>query len=440
MGRLDELMGILPNTARVIDAGHLTIGGCDTVDLAAEYGTPLYVFDEATLRGQCRLFREEFGTRYENLRVIYAAKALLNRALVQLLMEEGLGLDVVSGGELSIARSVGFPMESVYFHGNNKQMDELGLAISSGVGRIVVDNTYELGLVDKLARTHGVTQDILLRLSPGIDPHTHHHTTTGTVDSKFGLAMGTGEAEEAVKRAVETPSVRLVGLHAHLGSPILSTEPYEQAVAVMLRFAADMVAKHGLDFREFSPGGGFAVQYTVDRPAPQIAEYAAAITEAVASNCRDLGLDRPRLIVEPGRAIVGRAGVALYTVGAVKDIPGVRKYVSVDGGMADNIRPVLYDARYEAIVANRMNADITEKVTIAGKFCESGDILVRDTDLPSVAPGDIIAIPVAGAYCLPMASNYNASLRPAVVFIKGGESRLVRRRDAYEDLIRNDLV
>lgn len=429
---------IFPETSQVDSRGHLIIGGCDAVELANSFGTPLYVFDEATLRRQCRGFVTEFGQRYPDCWVIYASKAFLCRALARIFMEEGLGLDVVSGGELAIGRSVGFPMERVYFHGNNKGPEELRLALEWGVGRVVVDNFHELSLLNGLAQEGGITQEILLRLSPGIDPHTHRHTTTGITDSKFGFPMATGQAEEAVVQAQAASQLRLVGLHVHLGSPIYETEPYIEAVDTVLGFAATMKQRHGFILSEFSPGGGFAIQYTRDRPAPPIAAYAQAIAQRLVERCQELSLEPPRLVVEPGRAVVGQAGVALYRVGAQKAIPGVRKYVSVDGGMGDNIRPALYGAAYEALVANKALAKPQEQVTIAGKYCESGDILLRDVLLPPLEPGDILAVPSSGAYCLAMASNYNASLKPAIALVKDGQARLIRRRETWEDLLAAD--
>lgn len=440
MSVLDRMSALLPDTAGVSQKGHLTLGGCDVVELAAEFGTPLYVFDEATLRRTCAEYRKEFGQSYGDVLVIYAAKAFINRALAMVIKEEGLGLDVVSGGELSIARSVDFPAERVYFHGNNKLREEIELAISCRVGRIVVDNLCELPLVDEVAKEAGITQDILIRLSPGIDAHTHRHVTTGVIDSKFGLPIALGQAEEAVVKAMSSSNLKLVGLHVHLGSLIFSAEPYQEAIRIVFRFAAEMRERHGLDFREFSPGGGFAIQYTRDAPAQGVAYYAEAIAGAIQSSSKELGMQLPRLIVEPGRAIVGRSGVAVYRAGATKDIPGVRKYVSVDGGMADNIRPALYGSGYEALIANKVTEDEVEQVSIAGKFCESADILAKDVKVPRVVPGDTVVIPVAGAYCLPFASNYNASLKPAVVLVKEGKARIIRRRESYDDLMRCDLV
>ena len=426
---------LFPLTAKVNGQGHLCVGGCDVVDLTTEFGTPLYLFDEFTLRHKCREFKAEFTRYYPDTMVVYASKAFLHRALATILKEEGLGLDVVSGGELSIAHCVGFPTAQVYFHGNNKTPEELQLALDWEIGRFVVDNFYELGLLNRLAKEKKISQDILLRLTPGIDPHTHEYTTTGTLDSKFGFPLATGQAEEAVKQAMSASNLNLVGFHFHLGSPILETTPYELAMELILSFAAEMREKLGSQLSEFSIGGGFAVQYTVDCKVPGVADYAQAITGKLNSLISQIGLSSPRLIIEPGRAIVGQAGIALYKVGAIKEIPGVRKYVCVDGGMSDNIRPALYTARYEAMVANKASSPEHDVVTIAGKLCESGDILVRDTSLASVSPGDIIAIPVCGAYCLPMASNYNASLKPAIAMVNDGAAHLIRRRETYQDLI-----
>ncbi|MBM2826632.1 MAG: lysA [Dehalococcoidia bacterium] len=431
---------IFPMTAAVNSAGHLTLGGVDVVELTAQYGTPLYIFDEETLRGQCRDFLGEFGRLYPKVRVIYACKAFINRALAVLLNQEGVGLDVVSGGEMSVAQSVEFPMEKVYFHGNNKGESELRAAIQGGVGRIVVDSMAELALLESLCAQMGMTQDIMLRITPGVDPHTHVHTTTGITDSKFGLSVATGQAEAAVAVAMAAPHLRPVGLHFHLGSPIYETEPYQVAMEIVVAFAADMKRKHGYPLEELSPGGGFAIQYVRDRPAPPVREYAEAIASALLSQCKIHGFEPPLLILEPGRSIVGRAGVAVYSVGAIKEIPGVRKYVSVDGGMADNIRPALYDAAYEALVANRALEEPSEVVTVAGKYCESGDLLIRDLSAPQLRSGDLLALPASGAYCLAMASNYNLALKPAVVMVSEGRSRLIRRRETYQDLLGLDLM
>jgi len=433
-------LALFPLNAEVNKQDHLVISGCDVVDLAEEFGTPLYLFDEPTLRQKCREFKDEFCKYYPDTLVIYASKAVLNRALALIFKEEGLGLDVVSGGELSIAYSVDFPLDKVYFHGNNKTPEELYLALDWGVGRIVVDNSYELELLDKLAGERGISQDILLRLTPGVDPHTHQYTTTGTIESKFGFPLATGQAEEAVKQAFSASHLNLLGFHFHLGSPLYEIQPYKLAMELVLRFAQEMVNKFGFDLHEFDIGGGFAISYTLDSKVPAIADYAETIIGKLNSLLSGLGLNRPRLIIEPGRAVVGQAGVALYKVGAIKEIPGIKKYVCVDGGISDNIRPALYGAKHAALVANKALREEREMVAIAGKLCESGDILVKDINLPKVCHGDIITIPVCGAYSIPMASNYNAMPRPAVVMVKEGQARLIRRRETYQDLMSLDLM
>lgn len=429
---------LFPLTAKVNREGCLVIGGCDCVDLVAEFGTPLYVFDEYTLRSKCAEFKKEFGQRYADTAILYAGKAFMNRALVSLFKDEGLGLDVVSNGEMHIAHSVDFPMAKVYFHGNNKSKEEITQALEWKIGRIVVDNFHELEMLNTLAKERGVKQDILLRLTPGVDPHTHRFITTGTTDSKFGFPLFT--SEEAIARAMNTANLRLVGLHFHLGSQIFEAEPYVEAIGVVLDLAAKMKLKAGFALKELDIGGGIGVQYTLDNPAPPVAHYAEKIVAKLTAKIKELKLEPPRLLIEPGRAMVCQAGVALYTVGVIKDIPGVRCYVSVDGGMGDNIRPAIYGARYEALLANRATAKDEKKVTIAGKFCESGDILIKDIVLPEMKAGDILAIPDSGAYCLAMASNYNASLKPAVVLAQKGKAYLIRQRESYEDIMRCDVV
>ncbi|MBA7611813.1 Diaminopimelate decarboxylase [subsurface metagenome] len=407
------------------------------MELAKDFGTPLYVFDEHGLRSKCTEFKQEFTQRYADTTVIYACKAFINKALALIFMEEGLGLDVVSDGELFIVHSAGFPMDRVYFHGNSKSEKELGLALEWGVGRIVVDNSPELDMLDRLAGKWGSKPDILLRLSPGIDLKNHKHNATGVKDSKFGFSKS--KWDKAMSTALSMPNLNLVGLHFHIGSQIEEIKPYQQAIEIILKFAAEMKQKYGFELKELNVGGGVAIQYTLASPTPSISDYAEVITSGVKNKCQELGLALPRLIIEPGRAIVGQAGVALYTVGVVKDIPGVRCYVSVDGGLADNIRPVLYQEEYAAVVANKVSEEEGEEVTIVGRFCESGDVLIKDIPLPTVLAGDIIAVPDCGAYCLPMASNYNASLKPAIVLVKEGKARLIRRRETFDDLTRCDL-
>lgn len=429
---------LFPVTTAVNGEDHLTIGGCDVTQLTAEFGTPLYVYDDATLRGMCREFISEFSSRYPGARVAYASKAFVNPAIARIVAEEGMGLDIVSGGELAVAKVADFPADRIYFHGNNKTPEELEFALDYGVGQIVVDSFFELDRLDEIAGRRGTRQAIMLRLSPGVDPHTHEKTTTGILDSKFGFSVETGDAAKAIRQALAADNLDLTGIHFHLGSPIFELEPYELGIEVILNFLAQF-KEEGLQLREFSPGGGFAIGYVRSEPPPPIADYAEVITSYTKRFCEELGFGQPRLIVEPGRSIVGRAGVALYTVGGIKDIPTVRKYVSLDGGMGDNIRPAIYGSEYEAVVANHMSAPPQEVVTLAGKYCESGDVLVRDVNLPHIESGDIIAIPSSGAYAPSMASNYNLNARPAMVIVKDGNAELIRRRETFEDLMRADI-
>jgi diaminopimelate decarboxylase len=427
---------LFPQTAAVNDKDHLVIGGCDTVSLAGEYGTPLYVFDEEGLRQQCRTFKEEFTRRYPDTTVSYSPKAFTSQAMLKLVEEEGLDLDVVTGGEIGIAGSVDFPMNRVHFPGNNKSAEELEMAIQHGIGHIVVDNLPELNMLREIAGHRKV--NILLRLNPGIDPHTHKYNTTGIVDSKFGLTRATWD--EAVAAALDAANLIVDGLHFHLGSGIFETEPYVKAIRVMLEYAAAIKQKHNLEIRTLSIGGGFGVQYVQGEVPPPIATFAGAIAGEIKNQCNKLKLSLPGLIIEPGRSIVARAGMTLYRVGVIKDIPEVRKYVCIDGGMGDNIRQPMYGARQEALVANRASAKETAKVTIAGKYCESGDVLIKDIDMPDMKAGDILAVAGSGAYAISLQSNYNAMLRPAIVFVREGKARLIRRRETLQDLIGRDLI
>lgn len=429
---------LFPKTVEVNDKGHLVLGGCDVTDLVSEFGTPLYVFDEHTLRSMCTEFVSEFQTRYPTSLIAYAAKAFINPTLATIINEHGLGMDIVSGGELAVAQTVQFPPSNIYFHGNNKTNHELQMALDYKTGRIVVDGFNELNDLNRMAKSRGVVQDIMLRISPSVDPHTHAYTTTGVLDSKFGFPIETGDATQAIKSSIKASNLNLVGLHFHLGSPIFELEPYSTAINAVLTFASHF-KNDGLDVQEFSPGGGFAIGYDTSQPPPSIADYAQVITSAVITGCNNLGLNKPKLVVEPGRSIVGRAGVALYTVGTIKNIPGVRKYVSLDGGMGDNIRPALYQAQYDAVIANKMSEPPEETITLAGKFCESGDILVRDISLPNATQGDIIAIPSSGAYAPSMANNYNMNPKPALIMVMDGKPKLIRRRETYADLMLADI-
>jgi diaminopimelate decarboxylase len=432
-----------PLTTQRTAAGALTIGGVELAALAREYGTPLYIYDEATIRDCCRRYRAAFAAAYPATTVVYAAKAYLSPALLALLRDEGLWLDVVSGGELELALRCGFPAARIIFHGNNKSPDELRLAVTSGIGRVVVDNLLELERLGALGAALGRRVPILLRLNPGVEAHTHEYRQTGVIDSKFGLPTLDDQAERAVAQALATPALDLRGYHAHVGSQIFELAPYRETIAALYRFAALMRDRHGFVPTELSPGGGLAIPYTVSEEAEEAAldDLARTIGDAVRQETAVHALPAPNLTVEPGRSIVGPAGVALYTVGAIKDIPGVRRYVSVDGGMADNIRPALYGAAYTTVLANRdARGEPLARITIAGKYCESGDVLIRDIALPPLAPGDLLAVPAAGAYCLAMASNYNLALRPAVIFVRDGQARLTRRRETLDDLLRAEVL
>ncbi|NOR82209.1 MAG: diaminopimelate decarboxylase [Ardenticatenales bacterium] len=431
-----KTLALFPSGTCVDEQGQLWLGGCLASSLAQEYGTPLYIFDDATLRGRCRAYRQAMAQHYPGRsQVAYASKAYLNLALAQLFAQEGLSLDVVSGGELYVAQQAGFPAERIHFHGNNKSPAELTAALEGGVGRIVVDNFHELALLEGLLAQQGDRFPIWLRLSPGIDVDTHDYRKTGSLDSKFGFPLDTGAAKRALAQARNSPHLELVGLHAHIGSQILDAEPLALAATRLLEFAA----AQDFEPRELIPGGGWGVPHNESDPAAPLDSYVQTVCQAVIDGCGRHGLARPTLVVEPGRSIVAPAGVALYRVGARKDIPGVRTYISVDGGISDNVRPALYGARYTALVADKANRPAEETVTIAGKLCESGDVLIRDIALPRLAAGDLLAIPAAGAYCLPMASNYNLAPRPAVVLVGGGRAKLIQRRESHQDLVARDV-
>ena len=431
---------VLPKTTGLSLEEHLSIGGCDIRDLANQYGTPLYIFDEIDFRETAQEFRNEFGKRWEDITILYAAKAYLSGPITKIVNQENLGMDVVSGTELAIALKAGMAPKNLYFHGNNKSTDELKDAIqTNGSGRIIVDNFHELDLLEKLCKEANLNQSILLRISPNVDPHTHSKTTTGILDSKFGFPLATGAAEEAIRQASASGHLDVCGLHIHLGSPIFELEPYQQGIEIICEFASEMLSKHQFSMREFSPGGGFALAYTRDQHPPTIAEYAELITNTLRNELVSRNLPNPLLHIEPGRSLIGRSMVAVYTVGARKEIPDVRTYVSLDGGMADNIRPAMYGSKYEAISVDRPLADTEELVTLAGKYCESGDILVENASLPKLEPQELIAIPASGGYNLAMSSNYNMALRPPVIGVKNGDSYLLQRRETLEDLTARDI-
>ncbi|MCS7172729.1 MAG: diaminopimelate decarboxylase [Armatimonadetes bacterium] len=419
--------------------GHLKLGGCSAVALARTYGTPLTVLDGERLRANLEAYREAFRRFVPAGRPYYASKALCTVGICRFIHRYGFGLDVASGGELYTALRAGVPAQDLCLHGNNKTPEELEMALEAGVGRIVVDNFHELDLLETLTRRRGRSAEIWLRITPGIEPHTHRAIQTGGVDTKFGFGILEGAAEQAVRRALGIPGLRLRGFHSHIGSQILELEPFALNARVVVAFAARMRAELGYTAEELNLGGGLGIRYTAaDRP-PGIADYVRAVAEAVQEACAEHDFPLPALFLEPGRSVVGPAGVTLYTVGGIKEIPGVRTYVAVDGGMYENPRPALYGARYEAVVADRPDDPPIRTVALAGRCCESGDVLIWEARLPEVRPGDIVAVFATGAYTYAMASNYNRFPRPALVLVEGGRARLVVRRETYEDLLRCDL-
>ncbi len=425
----------------VNEKNHLVIGKNDAVELAKEFGTPLYVLDEDLFRKNCRVYKNAMDKYYGgNGLVLYANKALCTLFTCRAAMEEGLGVDVVSGGELYTAIKAGFPMGKVYFHGNNKTADEIDFAVKNGVGCFIVDNVYELETLNETAKRYGVVQNIMFRIKPGVDAHTHSFIRTGQIDSKFGVALENGEAFEITEKACKMPNVKVVGVHCHIGSQIFDIEPFKEAADVMMNFIGDVKDKLGLEIEQLNLGGGYGIMYTEnDDPVPYD-EYIKHVSDVVKAAAEKRNVKLPFILMEPGRSIAAPAGVTLYTVGGVKDIKNVRKYISVDGGMGDNPRYILYQSEYEAVVANNANAARTEKVTIAGKCCESGDILLNDAMMPEIHVGDTLAVLATGAYNYSMASNYNRIPRPAMVAVSDGSARVIVKRESYDDLIKNDVL
>ena len=427
---------VWPAGARRGADGVVAIAGVDVRDLAAEFGTPAYVLDEDDFRARCRAWRAAF----QDADVYYAGKAFLCSAIARWVAEEGLGLDVCTGGELAVAQRVCFPPERLAFHGNNKSVAELERALDYGVGRIVVDSYDEIVRLAALAESKGMRQRVLVRSTPGVEAHTHEFVQTGQEDQKFGFSLASGAATEAVRRILALPSLELVGLHCHIGSHIFDTRGFSLAAHRMVGLLAEVRDEHGIELPELDLGGGTGIAYTsADDPMP-VEEFAAGLRAIVVRECEAAGLAVPRLAVEPGRSISGPTTVTLYEVGTVKVLPGLRTYVSVDGGMSDNIRTALYDARYTAVLASRSSTADPSNVTLCGKHCESGDIVVHDVPLPAdLSPGDLVAVPASGAYHRSMASNYNHVPRPPVVAVKDGEARLLVRRETEDDLIGLDV-
>src|SRR5665648_356709 len=429
-----EIGSAFPLTARCNDLGRLEVGGCDIVDLADQLGTPLYVYDEATLRTLCREYVEAFSSRVDEVTVIYAGKSFLCRAMCELVAEEGLSLDASSGGELWMARDAHFPAERICCHGNNKTDAELALALEMRVGRIVVDSFYEISSIERLAAERGIRQVILLRISPGVAPQTHKYLQTGHRTSKFGFPLA--QAMEAVRRALDAPHLDLVGAHFHIGSQVFDMSPYEEAVSVVIQAIAHSRQELGFACRELDIGGGLAIDYVAEDHSPSIAAFAELVTSTLKREAARAGLSVPHLLVEPGRSSSGPAGLTAYRVGSMKNVPGSPLLVAVDGGMSDNIRPMLYGSRYQAVSASRMTADSEVEVRIVGKHCEAGDILVEDARIAAVEPGDVLVTPATGAYSYSMANNYNGQPRPAVVFVRDGKPRVVVERETWADVTR----
>lgn len=431
-------------TLKINEKGHLEIGGADCVDLAQKFGTPIYLFDEAYIRRMMRVYRDTIENKYDgNGMVLYASKAFSCQAIYRIADEENIGIDVVSGGELYTAKAAGFPTEKIYMHGNNKLDYELGEALDAKIGCIVADAYSEIDKIDAEAYKRGIKQDILLRINPGVEAHTHAFVQTATTDSKFGFSIQDGAAERVTAYALTKKNICLKGYHCHIGSQIFEKHSFVIAAQKCMRFAAEMKEKLHFTMQTLNVGGGYGVWYTdEDRKitAEGYAQYVEALIDEVKAQAAALHLPLPFLLIEPGRSIVAESGLTLYTVGAIKDIPGVKKYVAVDGGMFDNPRYALYQSKYTALLANRANEEPTELVSIAGKCCESGDLIAVNVSLPKANMGDLLAVLSTGAYNYSMAMNYNRNLIPPCVLVRDGEAEYIVKPQSYEDLNRNDVI
>lgn len=419
--------------------GHLTIGGVDTLELAKQYGTPLVVYDVGQIRQQIRAFKKVFEEEHVAYAVSYASKAFAVIAMYQVAAEEGAYTDVVSAGELYTALRANFPMERVSFHGNNKSLSELEMAVKNHVGKIIIDNFHEIKLLDQVLQKHDASIKVMLRITPGISAHTHEYDQTGQIDSKFGFDLESGQADKALKQVLANPRMEMVGIHAHIGSQIFALNGFEMAAQKLMEVAEKWREQYGYVAQIINVGGGFGIKYTQEDTPLRPEEFVKAIIKTIKKEAQQANYPVPEIDIEPGRSIVGPAGYNLYTVGSRKDIPGYRSYVTVDGGMGDNIRPALYQAKYETVLATDPKAPLTEHVRIAGKYCESGDILVENQALPATQAGDLLAMLDTGAYGYSMASNYNRNPRPAVVFAENGQAKLVIKRESLEDLVHLDL-
>ncbi len=437
---LDKEKNMICDNLGVNNNGHLTFGGLDTVALAEKYGTPLYLLDEDKIREKCRIYinamRKHFG---EGSHPLYAGKALCIKDIYRIMREEGMGIDVVSPGEIYTASVGGFPMENAYFHGNNKTDGDIAFAMENGVGYFVCDSETELIAIEEEAKKRGLCQNVLLRITPGIDPHTHQSINTGRVDSKFGAAIETGQAKELVRAALKKEHISLMGYHCHIGSQIFETEPFTDAAEIMLNFSADIKAELGFEASIINLGGGMGVRYLPEHPEIDYEANIARIAEHMKSACKKRGIDLPSVRMEPGRSIVADAGMTLYTAGTLKTIPGFKSYVSIDGGMPDNPRFALYGSPYSVVLANRMNDENDFVCTVAGRCCESGDIIQEDVKMPRPSRGDTVAVMTTGAYNHSMASNYNRIPKPPVVMLSDGKDKLIIRRETYEDMLRCEV-
>ncbi|MCX7831374.1 MAG: diaminopimelate decarboxylase [Actinobacteria bacterium] len=434
------MLKVFPRSSRINEKGNLEIGGVDTVDLVREFGTPLFVYDENHIREQLRRYRNAFLENGIDAIVAYAGKAFLCKYMARIASEEGAYLDCVTGGEIYTALEAGFPAERIFFHGNNKGDEEIEFAIENGVGYFVLDSFDEIERLSSILRKRSLKQDVLVRITPGIVPKTHTYIQTGQVDSKFGFSLASGQAYEAVIEVLNSKNLELKGFHMHIGSQIFSLEPFIAACKVMADFCLSVKERSNYLPSIINLGGGLGVAYRLTDEPPSIEEFISTLSKALKEEFSTRGLSLPVVAIEPGRSIVANAAVTLYKVGTIKDVIGVRLYVSVDGGMSDNLRPMLYGAVYEAFIANKMNRAPETTVTIAGKHCENGDILIRDVKLPFPEIGDIVVVPVTGAYGYAMSNNYNRQPRPAVVFVKEGKATLAIKREKYEDLIRNEIT
>ena len=413
--------------------------GLDTVELGKKYGTPLYLMSEEHIKDRCKEIREDFLSKHPKTNAVYASKAFLTKEMARIIKREGLGIDVVSGGELYTVMEVDFPMEKVIFHGNNKSPDEIEMAIKNNVGRIVIDHIGEIDLIEKIAKRYNKNVNVLFRISPGIDIHTHKYIQTGQVDSKFGIPLDGMTIKQAIEKVLNTEYLKLMGFHFHIGSQLLENQTHTKAVKILMELIKQTKDEYGFITKELNTGGGYGIHYADSGKRKPLTYFTDSIMEEVKRQSQEYNVEMPMVTIEPGRWIVGEAGVTLYTIGAIKEIPGIRTYISIDGGMPDNPRPSLYEAKYEGLIANKINEELTEVVTIAGKCCESGDILIWDLKVPKVETGDTLVVLSTGAYNYSMASNYNKIPRPPVVMISEGKDRVIVKRETYQDLLRNQI-